>query len=95
MKKAFVLFAGVSLLTLSCVLPEKFTCSITVDKRGAYSIDFKGTFFLWIIGMEEEEVFSPEADIRIKEIFDAWAAEEPAVKKYEYRYSCRAYYGIL
>jgi hypothetical protein len=93
MKKFIVIFAGLSMLFFSCVIPEKFTCDINVDKQGAYSVDFKGTLLYWpaLEEVEKQGKVSAKTDGEIKEAFDEAVAKEPRVKKYEYRNSGRGY----
>ncbi|MDR2483660.1 MAG: SH3 domain-containing protein [Treponema sp.] len=93
MKKLFAALFGVSLLMFSCLIPEKFTCAINVDKYGAYSIDFKGTilFYAALEEIEEEGSVSADTDRQIQKVFAEWSREEPRIKKYEYRNAGRAY----
>jgi hypothetical protein len=93
MKKLLLTFAGLSVLFFSCVIPEQFTCAIDVDKQGAYSVDFKGTLLFWaaLEEVEKQGKVSSETDAQIKKMFDESIAKEPAIKKYEYRNSGRAY----
>jgi hypothetical protein len=99
-KRVFVrmaVFAGLSVVLFSCVIPEKFTCNIAVDKQGAYSVDFKGTllYFLVLDEVEKQGKVSEATDKQIKAGFDEAVAKEPAVKKYEYRNSGRGYIRSL
>jgi hypothetical protein len=93
MKKKMLLFAFVPFIFFSCVIPEKFTCAINVDKQGSYSVDFKGTLLAWVAldDVEKQGKVSAETNRQIKTGFDEAVAKEPRVKKYEYRNSGRAY----
>lgn len=97
MKKILAFLAGLSVLFFSCVLPEKFTCNINVDKQGAYSADFKGTL-VFIPALEEigeNGKVSEETDSGIKEYLDTSVSKETLIKKYEYRNSGRVYIEYL
>jgi hypothetical protein len=93
MKKIFIALFGVFLLLGSCIIPEQFTCAVSVDKHGAYTIDFKGTilFYTALEEIKEQGAVSAEADQQIKEMFDEWIRQDPRIKKYAYRNSGRAY----
>jgi hypothetical protein len=93
MKKMVFLSIGVMLLSLSCVIPEKFICKIDIDKQGAYSVDFRGTLLFWA-ALEEirnQGKVSSETDRQIKTAFEEWLSIESTIKKYEYRNSGRVY----
>jgi hypothetical protein len=94
-KKILLCFAtiGIVFLFVACVIPEKFTCAINVDKQGAYSVDFKGILLFWaaLEDVEKQGKVSAETDRQIKEMFDELIPKEPMIKKYEYRNSGRAY----
>ena len=93
MKKTFALLFGVSLLLFSCLIPEKFTCAIYVDKDGGYSVSFKGTvlFYAALQEIAAQGSVSSGTDRQIKAWFDASIGQDPRIKKYEYRNSGRAY----
>jgi hypothetical protein len=84
---------GAALLSVSCVIPEKFTCNVTVAKDGSYSVDAKGTLVFYTVFDEiaKNGRVSQETDAEIRSYFDGAVKEEPAVGKYEYRNNGRAY----
>jgi hypothetical protein len=85
--------AGLSMALFSCIMPEKFTCNINVDKQGAYSADFKGTV-VYIPALEEigeQGKVSDETDSGIKEYLEESVSKDTLIKKYEYRNSGRIY----
>jgi hypothetical protein len=97
MRKIAVLLAASGALFFSCVMPEKFTCNITVDKQGAYTVDFRGTLvYIPALGeIGEQGSVSAETDNDIKEYLDETVSKDSLVKKYEYRNSGRIYIEYL
>jgi hypothetical protein len=84
---------GAALLSVSCVIPEEFTCDVAVAKDGTYSVQVKGTLVFYTVFEEikQEGRVSAKTDSDIRSFFDRAVAKEPAVKKYEYRGNGRAY----
>jgi hypothetical protein len=96
MKRLFSLLigvVGVALLSVSCVIPEKFTCDINITKSGTYSVKANGT--LVYIGVFDEiknqGKVSEKTDEDVKSFFEGAFKEEASVKKYEYRNNGREY----
>ncbi|MDR1905195.1 MAG: hypothetical protein LBQ88_23300 [Treponema sp.] len=96
MKRLFSLLigvVGVTLLSVSCVIPEKFTCDINIAKNGTYSVKADGT--LVYIGVFDEikkqGKVSEKTDEDVKSSFEGAFKEETSVKKYEYRNNGREY----
>jgi hypothetical protein len=92
-KKSLVVLLGLAVILSSCVIPEKYTLDITVDKQSTYSVTFKGTllFLMALAEKEESGEISADTDNQIKNMFDDWVAAEPAISNYEYRQDGRAY----
>jgi hypothetical protein len=88
-----MLFIGLALISLSCVIPEKFTCDINVKKDGSYSVTAKGTLVYYAIfdEIEEQGKVSEKTDSDVKSFFDGAVKEEPAITKYQYQNNGRAY----
>jgi hypothetical protein len=100
MKRLFSLLIGVigvSLVLLSCVIPEKFTCDINITKSGTYSVAVKGTLvFSGVFDeLENQGRVSEKTDNDIKNSFDEELRKEAAIKKYEYKNNGREYIEYL